>query len=267
MSKVSVITPVFNRPEFLEEAVKSIQSQTYADWEHIIIDDGSVNPLTQIALEKIGQYPNVTIYRTENKGVGHARNYGIEKSTGEYILTLDDDDMWESSFIDKAINIFNTESNTGVVTSWMKEFGARNRIIKPDGGGVANFLIHNNSVHAMYKKKYWAACGKYDETKFIQPYADWDLWLRITALGLEVAVVQELCFSYRIHKNSSMLKDAEVNHLELFKYIVEKNKHIYQAYITEVMCLFERKLINTRKNLANATPINRLKKIFKKFGK
>ncbi|HLG40107.1 MAG TPA: glycosyltransferase family 2 protein, partial [Chitinophagaceae bacterium] len=136
MPKVSVITPVHDRPQYLEEAVDSIQRQSYQDWEHIIVDDGSTNILTKEVLKKIAGLPKIVFYRTENKGLGAARNFGIEHSTGEYILTLDDDDKWHPDFIRIALEVFKKEEKTGVVTAWLKEFGAGSRLIKTEGGDV-----------------------------------------------------------------------------------------------------------------------------------
>ena len=193
MPKVSIITPVHNRPQYLEEAVASIQQQSYTDWEHIIVDDGSTNPQTRDILKKIAELPKTIFYRTENKGLGAARNFGIERAAGEYIVTLDDDDKWHADFISVALDIFEKKPQAAVVTAWMQEFGLSNRIIQTPGGGIRNFLIENNSVHGMFKKEYWAACGKYDEN--MPAYEDWEFWLRITAMGYTVEVVRQPFFS------------------------------------------------------------------------
>lgn len=265
MPKVSIITPVYNRPEYLEEAVISIQNQTYTNWEHIIIDDGSTNLLTQEVLNKISAYSKTTILRKENAGLGAARNFGIGKATGEFILTLDDDDKWRSDFIEKALTIFEKDNNVGGVTSWMQEFGDRKQLVKPNGGYVKNFLVNNNSVHGMYKKEDWLNIGKYDESYFFQPYTDWDFWLRLAAKGQRIDVIPEPCFYYRTHKKSSMLKDSEEKHIDLFKFMVEKNKAIYSDYIVDALCLLEQKLIIANRNALTKNVIKRLISKFNPF--
>jgi GT2 family glycosyltransferase len=263
MPKVSIITPVHNRPQYLEAAANSIQQQSYTDWEHVIVDDGSTNTLTQERLKKIARLPKTAIYRTENKGLGAARNFGIERSTGEYILTLDDDDKWHPDFISAALDIFQKKKQAGVVTAWLKEFGLSDRIIKVAGGGVKNFLIENNGVHGMYKKEYWAACGKYDESIFFQAYTDWDFWLRITAMGYTVEVVQQPFFFYRIHSHSSLLKEAQGKHSALFRHIVEKNENIYREHMIDTLCLLEEKVIETQKAFAPGGLLSKLKRILR----
>lgn len=261
MPKVSIITPVYNRPQYLEEAANSIQQQSYPDWEHIIVDDGSTNVLTQEVLTRVARLPGTIIYRTENKGLGAARNFGIERSAGEYILTLDDDDKWHNDFIRTALDIFEKTPQAGIVTAWLKEFGLADRIVKTKGGGVKNFLIENNSVHGMFKKEYWTASGKYDEKIFFQAYTDWDLWLRITAMGYTAEVVPEPFFFYRTHPHSSLFKEAQANHLALFRYIVEKNENIYRKYMTEALCLMEEKIMDTQKAFEAGGMLSKLKRM------
>jgi glycosyltransferase involved in cell wall biosynthesis len=257
MFKVSIITPVYNRPEYLEEAVISVQQQTYTNWEHIIVDDGATNLLTQEILKKIASYPKVTILRKENGGLGAARNFGIERCSGQFVLTLDDDDKWRADFIEIALAIFGQDDRVGAVTSWMQEFGHRKNLVKPLGGETGSFLVHNNSVHGMFRKKDWLAIGKYDESLFFQPYTDWDFWLRLTANHKSIKVIEEICFYYRTHKNSSMLKDSEDKHIDLFRFLIEKNKDIYAAHVADALCLLESKLLIAKKNSETRNVIKR----------
>ena len=97
MVKISIIMPVYNQAEFLEDTFKSITQQTLKDIEVICVNDGSTDD-TQQTLENLKiRYPFIKIYKTENQGSGKARNYGIQQATGEYIAFLDADD----SFLDE----------------------------------------------------------------------------------------------------------------------------------------------------------------------
>ena len=260
MPKVSIITPVYNRPDYLEEAVESIRQQSFTDWEHIIIDDGSTNPATKKVLEKIAKHFKISIYRINNRGLSGARNFGITKSAGEYILTLDDDDKWHPDFITAALNIFEAKQQTGAVTAWMKEFGLSDRIIKTKGGDVRNFLTENNSAHGIFKKEHWEKVGGYDE-EMKAGYEDWDFWLRLTASGYNVEVVQEPFFFYRIHRDSSLYKEAWSKHLSLFRYIVEKNVKVYKENVVDALCLLEQKAVEAQITAESAGLVGRLKKI------
>ena len=259
MPYISIITPVHDRPHYLEEAVDSIQKQSYVDWEHIIIDDGSSSAYTKEVLQKISALPKTAVYRTENRGPGAARNYGIENAKGDYILTLDDDDKWHPEFIVMALDIFEKKPKAGVVTAWVQEFGTAERILQTKGGDVKNFLVENNSVHGMFKKEYWAACGKYDE--HMTAYEDWDLWLRITAMGYLVEVVPHPFFFYRIHRHTSRQREAREKHLELFRYIVEKNRKIYQEHVVDAVCQLEERTIDITKDFESLNWRHKLKRI------
>ena len=259
MPLISVITSVHDRPQFLEEAVDSIRRQSFQDWEHIIVDDGSTNPQTREILKKIEGSPKTFIYRTDNRGLGAARNFGIERSNGQYILTLDDDDKWHPEFMAEALKLINEKPGTGVVTAWLKEFGMSDRLVKTTGGDVKNFLIENNSVHGLFKKELWLASGKYDEQ--LPAYEDWDFWLRITAMGYRVEVVPAAYFFYRVHNYPSLLKEVQGKHLELFRYIVEKNKNIYREHLVDALCLLEEKLEHTEKSAESNTIKKQLKRL------
>ena len=88
---VSVIVPTFNRHEFLERTLISIDNQTYKNIEIIVVDDGSkINYAEKICK----QFSNCKYYYKNNGGVSSARNYGIQKAKGAYIAFLDDDDLF-----------------------------------------------------------------------------------------------------------------------------------------------------------------------------
>ena len=92
MKKVSVIIPVYNQEKLLTRCIKSVPKRW--DIEIIIVDDGSTDKTTSIIADLVHEYPEYVgaIICKENKGVSAARNIGIEKANGEYILFLDSDD-------------------------------------------------------------------------------------------------------------------------------------------------------------------------------
>ena len=102
---VTVIIPCFNDGKYVLEALNSIFNQTLQAVKIIIVDDGS-NVETQKILKTIYN-PNVQIIHQENKGVSNARNTGINLATTDYILTLDADDYFEPSFIEKSVKVLN----------------------------------------------------------------------------------------------------------------------------------------------------------------
>ncbi|CQR46198.1 CDP-glycerol:poly(glycerophosphate) glycerophosphotransferase [Paraliobacillus sp. PM-2] len=94
MKKISVIVPVFNTEEFLEDCLYSIVNQSYSNLEIIIINDGSTDNSQQIIDSFVEQDARITSYLFEgNNGMGVARNYGLQKATGDFIYFVDSDDF------------------------------------------------------------------------------------------------------------------------------------------------------------------------------
>jgi len=116
--KVSVIIPTYNRPSYLAQAVHSLLKQTHPVFEIIIVDDGSaIKHRNRIDALKLLD-DRISVYHIlENKGVSAARNYGLEKSGGDYILFLDDDDLLHPHMVESNLKIFADDSGTGVVSS------------------------------------------------------------------------------------------------------------------------------------------------------
>lgn len=102
MKKISIIVPVYNVEKYLRKCLDSIVNQTYKNFELIIIDDGSTDNSANICDEYISN--DTIIVHIQNSGVSYARNLGIKKCTGEYIMFLDSDDYFYS---DKCLEILN----------------------------------------------------------------------------------------------------------------------------------------------------------------
>lgn len=95
MSKVSVITPAYNASLYLEETVKSVQSQTFTDWEMIIVDDCSTDDTYKVAQELAKSDERIIVGQNEkNSGVAVTRNKALDMASGDYIAFLDSDDLW-----------------------------------------------------------------------------------------------------------------------------------------------------------------------------
>ena len=95
----SVIIPVYNGAKFIDKAIESVFSQSLADWELIIVDDGSRDETPQV-LEKYRGHEKIRILSQENQGVSAARNHGVQASKGEYIAFLDADDLWHNNHLE-----------------------------------------------------------------------------------------------------------------------------------------------------------------------
>ncbi len=95
MPIVSIILPTYNREKFLPEAFAAIASQTFTDWELIIVDDGSTDGTRELVPQLTADFPQPVRYiYQENQGAYGARNTGLDHATGKYIAFYDSDDLW-----------------------------------------------------------------------------------------------------------------------------------------------------------------------------
>jgi glycosyltransferase involved in cell wall biosynthesis len=98
MTRVSIITPFLNAGPFIEESIKSVLSQTYDDWELLLVDDGSTDASTEIALKYAATHPHKLRYLShehrQNRGASASRNLAARHARGEYLAFLDADDVY-----------------------------------------------------------------------------------------------------------------------------------------------------------------------------
>lgn len=105
MSKVSIIVPVYKVEKYLEKCVKSIQEQSYSDLEIILVDDGSPDCCGMLCDMYAKKDSRICVIHKENGGLSDARNAGIRKATGEYLLFVDSDDWIDKRLIEKIMQV------------------------------------------------------------------------------------------------------------------------------------------------------------------
>lgn len=119
MPDVSIIMPCHNGSKYIENAIKSVQNQTYTGWELLVVDDCSSDDSVKVISDFVKNDNRIKLLHTQ-KSTGYpsdVRNVGIEAATGRYISFLDCDDMWLPSKLERQIPLFEN-SETAVVFSW-----------------------------------------------------------------------------------------------------------------------------------------------------
>lgn len=180
---VSVIIPTFNRAHSLNKAIDSVLSQTYKDFELIIIDDGSTDDTSQI----LKAYQDISIFKTENNGVSKARNIGIQKAKGKWISFLDSDDVWLKDKLMKQVDFAKQNPSINLIHGeeiWIRNGKRVNPKFKHQKGGGDQFIpslklcaISPSTV--MLKKELLMKMGLFRED--YPCCEDYDLWLKITS--------------------------------------------------------------------------------------
>lgn len=124
MKKVSVIIPVYNVAEYVEQCAYSVITQTFKNIQIILVDDGSDDASVKLCDDIAASDSRVTVIHKPNGGLSSARNAGIEKADGDYLLLLDGDDQLESDAVEKLLNAVEDYGYPDIVQFSYKEVDA-----------------------------------------------------------------------------------------------------------------------------------------------
>ncbi len=204
---VSIVIPCYKQGHFLAESIESILSQTYQNYEIIVIDDGSPDNTAQVA----SRYAEVRVIRQENQGLSAARNKGISESHGEFLVCLDADDRLLPGALESGLVCMARSPESEFV------FG-RYRGIKIDGAptGVISKLSDENIylgllarncigplAPVMFRRRVFDKVGGFDTS--INSASDYDIYLRISS-SFPTHRYDEIVAEYRVY-DSSMSAD------------------------------------------------------------
>lgn len=207
-AKMSVIMPCFNHGEFLPEAAESVRDLNREDVQLIIVDDGSTDERTRKEVDAL-RSQGIKVVRQENKGLAAARNAGVLASQGDYLFPLDADDRIRADWIDRGIEILDSDAQVGIVYGDAQNFGTRTDRWNV-GPFDSNNLLYWNFIHAsaLYRRSVWEQNGGYDRTMPVQGFEDWDFWLGALERGWSFAYLPEVFFDYRRSAESMNTRSA-----------------------------------------------------------
>ncbi len=196
MNKVSIIIPTFNRIEVLNRAVQSVFSQSYKNWELIVVDDGSTDGTYEylLQLKQTSSYgEQIHIYKTENSGVSAARNYGVTKSNYDWISFLDSDDEWLSNKLELQVPLTDNFKLIHGEEIWIRN-GVRVNSMnkhKKSGGRIFSQCVPLCCISpstVLLEKNLYSEMGGFREDYPV--CEDYDLWLKICE-SLDVGFIEE----------------------------------------------------------------------------
>ena len=240
--KVSVIIPCYNDGKYIQEAIDSVNAQTFKNFEIIVVDDGSTDSETQTILSKIKQDNLQVLFLKQNQGLPIARNRGIELAKGQYILPLDADDKIAPTYIEKACKVLDEDKDIGIVYCEAELFGETNCKWELAEFSLSQILIGNMIfATAMYRKTHWEKVNGYNKN-MIHGYEDYDFWLSLLELDIKVYCIPEILFFYRQKKTSmvkKLEKDEEIK-LAIWLQLFKNHKKLYTENI-EIIYTWMRK--------------------------
>jgi glycosyltransferase involved in cell wall biosynthesis len=200
---ISVIIPLYNSGKRFIHSLKCVIGQTYRPIEVLLIDDGSTDCTSEFASEFVRLNDNVHYYRKENGGVGSARNFGIEKASGEYFALCDHDDLWHSTKLEKQIRFF-SDPGVGLVYTGANFIEASDSydmeaifapVARPYYEGKVYYdLLKLNIICAsstLFSRAALDQVGLFEESIKMHGVDDKHMWLRISH-EFQVKAVKEI---------------------------------------------------------------------------
>jgi len=233
---VSIVIPCYNLGQYLDEAVSSVLSQSYQDFEILIVDDGSTDPATQAILAGYTR-PKTRVIAKPHAGLAAARNLGISQARGRYLCALDADDTLQPSFLEKLVRALDDDPSLTFSSCWLRTFGDEAWDWTPERCDLPTLLWENTVLTAaLVRRDAVVAAGGYDTGMPEQGDEDWDLWLTLVERGHRGAILHETLFNYRRRAGSmSTVCWYGSGHLPLLRYRLAKHQQTYDRHRLDVL--------------------------------
>ena len=196
---ISIITPVYNASDFLEETINSVLNQTYDNWEMILVDDCSTDNSREI-IKKLSQMDDriIPVFSERNEGVAKSRNKGILKAKGRYIAFLDSDDIWKENKLKLQIEFMKKNNIAFSFTGYdfIDENGVEFRKMVDVPSKVNyNKLLKYNSIGCLTVMIDKEIVGDIEMPSI--KHEDFMTWLSILKKGIDAYGINENLASYR----------------------------------------------------------------------
>lgn len=207
--KISVLMGIYNCADTLEEAIDSILSQTYPNWQLIMCDDCSTDDTYAVANKIAEQYPDkILLIRNEkNRKLQYTLNHCLQYADGEFIARMDGDDTCSPERFAKEIDLLNKHSEFALVSCDMSLFDKDGefRVIHYSKEPTGKSLLRTSQFcHAgcMMRTSVMKELGGYSESKNCERVEDYDLWVRLYAAGYRGYNLQETLYAMRDDRNA-----------------------------------------------------------------
>ena len=231
--EISVITACYNHGKYINEMLDSVLSQSFQNFEIIIVNDGSTDDTPGIL--NLINHNKVKIFHTENNGPAAARNFAIQHSKSPLILNLDADDRISTGLLGKAYDIFASNPDAGIVYCDAECFGAKTGKFEIGEYTPESMLFDNRIIaDAFFRKKDWELAGGYS-LELIYGLEDWDFWLRLIEAGREAVKIHGEIVYYRTYKNSGYSRSGKMKKdrmmiIRSLNTIFQRHKEYYTLY-------------------------------------
>lgn len=259
MPRVSIIIPTFNCMTFLGSAIESVFAQTYADYEIIVVDDGS----TDGTREWVGKYGSkVKYYYQSNQGVSAARNLALDHASGEFIAYLDADDMWLPDKLTAQVDYLDRHQECGWVHTEVSVIDEDGKVIHarfnketgrlvPQGKCLNDLLqrCHIQTLTVMERRSWSDKAGRFD---LRLPVAqDYMHWIMLAIAGAEAGYLDQPLGMYRWRQGSLMSSQSRLwrDVCTIYRIVLTETK-VVEGYGSDVESLLRNQYYKFRRSLA-----------------
>ncbi len=223
---VTVVLPVYNGGDILADSIESVLSQTYENFELIIINDGSRDDSLKIATEYAEKDSRIRVLTQENRKIPRTLSRGFNHARGEFLTWTSADNVMDKDFLEKMVADIKSKPDVGMIFANMRLINAKGKRHRKHGWfeypfGSGNVIFPNNTFELntyanntigaafMYRKSAKEVLGCY--SSFKHTLEDYDYWMRMNSLcKISHTDFLEPCYSYRWHDGSLTAKDKEL---------------------------------------------------------
>lgn len=201
---VSVVMPAYNAGKYIGDAIRSVQAQTYENWELLVIDDCSADHTVEIIQALANEDDRIRLIRnSQNSGTAQTRNHGLELSAGEWVALLDSDDVWHSEKLEKQLAVA-LRTNADIVYCSYSLMDDRSHhlsdFVIPETTSYRDMLKENVIGCSTVLMRRAILTGRRFSAEYY--HEDYVLWLELLRDGYKAAADREVLTDYRIVKGS-----------------------------------------------------------------
>lgn len=220
MCYLSIIIPVYNVENYLEQCLRSVTNQNLQDIEIIIIDDGSTDSSFTICKKFAMEDSRIELFSQKNKGLSAARNFGIKKSHGKYLMFLDSDDFLNSSALGKIVKVLLKKEYDIVIFDYTLKYNNKNMkdisVLKLSNAkeinkftAIESLIVHGYAWNKIYKSSLFNNIsfpnGKY--------YEDVSTIFKVFDKAKSFVYIPETLYFY-VQRSASIMHTVDLNKLE-----------------------------------------------------
>lgn len=245
---ISIIVPIYNAEKFLASCIDSILSQTFKNFELLLVDDGSQDSSLSICQSYQQSDNRIAVFHKSNEGVTAARKYGVEKAKGEYICFVDADDIIPENSL---ITLFNASNNADIIVGSYREINGyeeHDNFISSDipthlnGLDYIRLQLENKLYHAPWGKLFKKKCFNntiFDIPRSIFRGEDYIMNVRLGIQANKIIIVKKIVYHYLIRESSCMqtlkpsLEYEKLFDANLIRSLIDNN--LYQSMRSQIL--------------------------------